>query len=307
MKKILVLYFTQSGQLKDILNHLTKDISNDCIIDFKEIKPNKPFPFPWSAAEFFDVMPESVLRIPIEIEPMPQLNNQDYDLVILGYQPWFLFPSQPTTGFLKSEWAKVLTNKPVITVLGTRNMWLNAQECVKEELNRLKAKLVGNIVFEDKHSNLTSTLTIIRWLLKGKKEASGRLPAAGVSDYDILQASIFGQPIAQCLMQDKLQDLQQGLLKLNSLNLHPNLITLEKRGLAQFPKFAKRAIVKGGPGAAARKPIIKTFQNLLIVAIFILSPITSVAAKIKTALNKKTLMKEVDYFKGVDYEVGKFK
>lgn len=305
MKKILVLYFTQSGQLKDILNHLTKDIPNDCILDFKEIKPKKPFPFPWPTTEFFDAMPESVLRIPIEIEPMPQLNDQDYDLVILGYQPWFLFPSQPTTGFLKSEWAKVLTNKPVITVLGTRNMWLNAQECVKEELNRLNAKLVGNIVFEDKHPNLTSTLTIIRWLLKGKKEASGRLPAAGVSDYDIQQAARFGKPISQCLMQDNLQNLQHELLKLDSLNLHPNLITLEKRGLAQFPKFAKRAIAKGGPGAAARKPIIKTFQNLLIVAIFILSPITSVAAKIKTALNKKALMKEVDYFKGVDYEVGK--
>ena len=307
MKKVLVLYFTQSGQLRDILKHITQNIQKECILDFQEIKPKKPFPFPWPANAFFDVMPESVLRIPIEIEPMPQLKDQDYDLVLLGYQPWFLFPSQPTTGFLKSEWAKVLKNKPVVTVLGTRNMWLNAQECVKEELNRLNARLVGNIVFEDKHANLTSTLTIIRWLLKGQKEASKRLPAAGVSDDDIQTAARFGQPILQSLNQGKLEGLQQEFLKLNALHLHPNLITLEKRGLAQFPKFAKRAVAKGGPGAIARKPIIKTFQNLLIVAIFILSPITSLTAKIKTALNKKALLKEVDYFKNVAFEPNKFK
>jgi len=307
MKKILVLYFTQSGQLKDILMHLTKDIQEQCVIDFHEIKPQIPFPFPWTAATFFDAMPESVFRIPIPIEDMPLLKEQDYDLVILGYQPWFLSPSQPTTGFLKSKWAAVLENKPIITVLGTRNMWLNAQECVKEELNRLNAKLVGNIVLEDKHGNLTSTLTIIRWLFKGQKEASSRLPAAGVSDEDISNVSRFGKPILKYLINTDLEDLQAELLKQNAITLHPNLITLEKRGVSQFPKFAKRAIAKGGPGSEARKPIIKTFQNLLIVAIFVLSPITSLTAKIKTALNKKALLKEVNYFKNTTFKSGKFK
>ncbi len=51
--------------------------------------------------------------------------------------------------------------------------------------------------------------------------------------------------------------------------------------------------------------MIKTFQRILMVAIFVLSPITSLIAKIQTALNKKQLLKEVEYFKGVGYEPGK--
>ena len=37
----------------------------------------------------------------------------DYDLVVLGYQTWYLSPSLPTTGFLKSRYAKVLKGKTI--------------------------------------------------------------------------------------------------------------------------------------------------------------------------------------------------
>lgn len=303
--KILAIYSTQSGQLRDILNNLVKDIQGEAEIDFAEIKLVQPFPFPWSSATFFDAMPECVLQIPSAIQPMPELKAKDYDLVIFGYQPWFLSPSNPANSFLKSEWAQVLKGKPVLTVIGCRNMWLNAQEKVKAELGQLGANHVGNIVLEDHHGNLVSLLTIIRWMFKGKKEASGRLPAAGVADQDIKGAQKYGMPILQHLKQNKIQQLQQDLLQLGAINLRPNLIVLEKRGVSQFPKWAKRARAKGGPGSPERKPVIKTFQNILMVAIFVLSPITTLIAKIQTAINKKQLLKEVEYFKGVGYEAGK--
>lgn len=303
--KILALYSTQSGQLRDILNNIVKDIQGEAEIDFAEIKLVKPFPFPWTSATFFDAMPECVLQIPSEIHPMPELKNKDYDLVIFGYQPWFLSPSNPANSFLKSEWAQVLKGKPVLTVIGCRNMWLNAQEKVKAELETLGANHVGNIVLEDHHGNLVSLLTIIRWMFKGQKAASGRLPAAGVADQDIRGAQKYGMPVLQHLKQNKINNLQQDLLQLGAINLRPNLIVLEKRGVSQFPKWAKRARAKGGPGSPERRPVIKTFQNILMVAIFVLSPITSLIAKIQTAINKKQLLKEVEYFKGVGYQPGK--
>lgn len=303
--KILALYASQSGQLRDILNNLVKDIQGEAEIDFAEIKLVRPFPFPWTAATFFDAMPECVLQIPSEIHPMPELKAKDYDLVIFGYQPWFLSPSNPANSFLKSEWAQALKGKPVLTVVGCRNMWLNAQEKVKAELAQLGAKHVGNIVLEDKHGNLVSLLTIIRWMFKGKKEASGRLPAAGVADSDIKGAQKYGVPVLQHFKQNKVDQLQKDLLQLGAIHLRPNLIVLEKRGVSQFPKWAKKARAKGGPGSAERRPVIKLFQRILMVAIFVLSPITSLIAKIQTALNKKQLLKEVEYFKGVSYEPGK--
>lgn len=303
--KILALYSTQSGQLRDILNNIVKDIQGEAEIDFAEIKLVKPFPFPWTSATFFDAMPECVLQIPSEIHPMPELKAKEYDLIIFGYQPWFLSPSNPANSFLKSEWAQVLKGKPVLTVIGCRNMWLNAQEKVKAELEILGANHVGNIVLEDHHGNLVSLLTIIRWMFKGQKAASGRLPAAGVADHDIKGAQKYGMPVLQHLKQNKINNLQQDLLQLGAINLRPNLIVLEKRGVSQFPKWAKRARAKGGPGSPERRPVIKTFQNILMVAIFVLSPITTLIAKIQTAINKKQLLKEVEYFKGVGYQPGK--
>lgn len=303
--KILAIYATQSGQLRDILNNVVKDIQGEAEIDFAEIRLVKPFPFPWSSATFFDAMPECVLQIPSDIQPMPELKAKDYDLIIFGYQPWFLSPSNPANSFLKSEWAQVLKGKPVLTVIGCRNMWLNAQEKVKAELQQLGANHVGNIVLEDSHGNLVSLLTIIRWMFKGQKEASGRLPAAGVAERDIKGAQKYGMPILQHLKQNKIDQLQQDLLQLGAINLRPNLIVLEKRGVSQFPKWAKRARAKGGPGSPERRGVIKTFQRILMVAIFVLSPITSLVAKIQTALKKKQLLKEVEYFKGVSYLPGK--
>lgn len=304
---ILVIYFTQSGQLKDILDNLVKDIKDEAIIDFAEIKLEKPFPFPWTATSFFDAMPECVLQIPSPIIPMPELASKQYDLIIFGYQPWFLSPSNPANSFLKSEWAKVLKGKPVITVIGSRNMWLNAQEKVKEDFERLGATHVGNIVLEDKHPNMVSTLTIIRWLFKGQKKASKRLPDAGVSDADIAATQQYGLPILNHFKENNLASLQATLLQKGAINLRPGLIVLEKRGVSQFPKWAKRARGKGEPGNPERMKVIKTFQRLLMTAIFVLSPITNLVAKIQTALKMKQLMKEVAYFKGVQFEPGKLK
>ncbi len=303
--KILIIYFSQSGQLRHILDNVVQDIKQEATVDFAEIKPVNPFPFPWTSATFFDAMPECVLQIPSEIQPMPELTAKDYDLVIFGYQPWFLSPSNPANSFLKSEWAKALKGKPVITVVGSRNMWLNAQEKVKADLAQLQARHVGHIVLEDKHGNLTSTLTIIRWLFKGQKKASGMLPDAGVSEKDIRDTQKYGVPILQHFKQNKIDRLQQDLLQLGAIHLRPNLIVLEKRGVSQFPKWAQKARAKGGPGSEARRPVIKLFSRILIVAIFVLSPITALIAAIQTALKKKQLLKEVEYFKSTAYVPGK--
>lgn len=303
--KILVIYFSQSGQLRNILENIVKDIKDKAEIDFAEIKPAKPFPFPWTADSFFDAMPECVLQIPSELIPMPELKKKDYDLIILGYQPWFLSPSNPANSFLKSIWTEVMKDKPVITVIGSRNMWLNAQEIVKSELKRIGARHIGNIVFEDKHTNIISTLTIIRWLFKGQKGASKLLPEAGVSDKDMLSAQRFGIPIWEHWSQNKIDNLQKQLLLLGAINLRPELIILEKRGISQFPKWARKARAKGEPGNPQRAKVIKTFQRLLITAIFVLSPITSLIAKIQTALKMKKLLQDVAYFKGVEYLPGK--
>ena len=304
--KILVLYFSQSGQLRDILDNTLQDIKDKAEITFAEIEMAKPFPFPWTAMQFFDAMPETVERIPSEIKPLPDsIINKDYDLVIYGYQPWFLNPSQPTTSFLKSKYASVLKGKPVVTIVGCRNMWLHGQEKVKEDIQSAGGKLVGNIVLQDSYTNLVSLLTIIRWNFTGQKEASRFLPAAGVQDKDIKGSKRFGTPIYEHLVQNKLDTLQDDLLSNGAIQLNPGLVLLEQRGIKNFRYWAKFIREKGGPGDPNRAGRVKMFMRLLLTAIFVLSPLSSLTAFIKLQLKKKSLLKDVEYFKQLAYEKGR--
>ncbi|MGN6566831.1 MAG: hypothetical protein ACTHJ0_02700 [Flavipsychrobacter sp.] len=303
---ILVLYYTQTGQIKDILDNVLADVQGNADITYTRIEPVHDFPFPWKTTQFFDAMPESVQHIPIEVKPLSEeIMNKHYDLVVLGYQPWFLNPSQPVSSFLQSPSAAVLKDKPVVTVIGCRNMWLHGQEKVKAYLQQLGAKLVGNIVLTDTNTNLISLLTIIRWAMKGQKEASGWLPAAGVQEVDVKNATRFGKTINKHLIGNDFMTLQDDLLKDKAVVLNPGLVLLEQRGIKNFRYWAKYIREKGGPKDPNRVGRIKQFKNLLLVGIFVLSPISSVAAFIKLQIKKRTLLKDVDYFKNVTYEQGR--
>jgi hypothetical protein len=304
--RILVVYYTQTGQLREILDNVIADIEGQADIDYAQIEPVNPFPFPWKALEFFDAMPETVEHLPAPIKPLPaEILSKHYDLVIFGYQPWFLNPSQPTTAFLKSEFAGVFKNRPVMTVIGCRNMWLHAQEKVKEYIEAANGRLVGNIVLNDTNSNLVSLLTVIRWSFKGQKEASGLLPAAGVQQEDIMGAKRFGDTIYKHLKDDNLIALQQELLEQGAINLRPGLVILEQRGIKNFRFWAKFIRERGGPGDPNRSGRVLMFKNLLLVAIFVLSPISSFTALIKLLIKRNSLLKDVDYFKQLQFEKGR--
>ncbi len=60
-KKILAVYFTQSGQLGDIIDSFTGPLTaSGAIVEKLQVQPVKKFPFPWSIHVFFAAMTESV-------------------------------------------------------------------------------------------------------------------------------------------------------------------------------------------------------------------------------------------------------
>lgn len=298
---ILVLYYSQTGQLRDIIDRILLEMGAQCVIEFKQIEPEKPFSFPWNAYDFFDCMPESVQLIPEPIRPI-RTDRDDYDLVILGWQPWFLSPSIPMTSFLKSSYANILKGKRVLTVCGSRNMWLNAHEQIKNQLLQLEAKHCGHLVFFDRNPNLTSVLTVIRWTFKGKKEASSWLPEAGVQKNDIAAATRFGKPILDILQSGQWDILQQKLLDQQGIELKPGLIVLEKRAIINFRKFSIFILERGKRGDLSRKSRVLLFKRLLLVGVFILSPISQLSAKVQLVLNRRKLEEEAEYFKNIRYQ-----
>src|SRR6266581_2026775 len=135
MKRVLVVHFSQTGQLARVARRLVSPLAEAGDVELVEevLRPHQPYPFPWPAWRFLDVMPETVLLEPPELEPLSVRAEEPFDLIILAYQVWYLAPSGPITAFLKSEAGKrLLRGRPVVTVIACRNMWLVAQETVKQ-------------------------------------------------------------------------------------------------------------------------------------------------------------------------------
>lgn len=297
--KILIFYYSQTGQTKRIATQLFKDSENLFEIEYEEIRPLNPFPFPWNSYAFFDCMPETVLMEPYPLN-LPSQLDKHYDLVIIAYQPWFLSPSLPVSSFLQLPEVKLfLNNKKVITLIGCRNMWINAQEKMKKLLITSNAQLIGNIVLEDKSPNLISVLTIMRWMFKGQKEASGLLPVAGIREYEFDNLKRFQTIIHHAATTLNYTQLQNDIIANNGVNIKPSLILLEKRGNKSFNFFARFIKQKGNMGDIQRKPRVILYKYLLIIILFILSPISALIAKIVSIINKKSLNTEIKYFQHV--------
>jgi hypothetical protein len=300
MKNVLVVYYSQSGQLESIARNIAQPLldSGEINVTFHEIQLEKPFPFPWNNEAFFDAFPESFLQIPTALKPIsPEILNTKFDLILLNYQVWYLSPSIPINSFLKSQDAqKLLNNTPVVTISGSRNMWILAQEKVKKLLKQNNAPLKGNIALVDRAGNLISVVTIFDWMLSGiKRKYLGIFPLPGVSDKDVKDSSKFGKAILSCLNDNNLENLQPKLLELDAVRIKPFLITVDRTGNKIFNVWSNLIIKKG----ESRKKWLKFFKIYLFVAIWIISPIVFVFYLIFYPLMLNKINKEKSYYKGI--------
>jgi hypothetical protein len=299
MKRILILYYTQSGQLLSILESLARPLIHaGHTIHFEEIQPEERFPFPWTSYQFFNAFPEVFSQKPQQLKSISTKATNGYDVIILGYQPWFLTPSRPVSSFLQSEDArKILAGKPIITVLGCRNMWLGAQEKVKRRLSYIDAELVGHIAMIDRSPNLTSLITILRWMFTGNKKPFWIFPAAGVSQSDIDYATTYGEIINEAVGSADYSHLQSKLNEAGAIDIKPNLVLLERRGQKAFSVWSKFIASGGGVHSTGRKVRVYIFMYLLPTAIFILSPLLWVVSRLMLSINRKELIRDVEYYK----------
>jgi hypothetical protein len=269
-KKVLAIYYSQSGQLGEIIDNLTAPLINAGVsVEKVNIQLTNPFPFPWTADTFFSVMPDCVLGVPVEVAPFA-LKEANYDLVILGYQAWFLSPSIPFNSLMQQpQLKKVLKNTPVITVTGARNMWLNAFVRVKKMIHATGAKLVGNIALVDTHPNPISFITIFHWMLHGKKDKYLNIfPPPGVSDTDIKHSGIFGEHVLTHLNANNWDDLQDELVNQGAVKLKYNLMIIESVAGKIFGVWANFIVKRKN-----RAFWLAAFKYYLLIAFWIGAPI----------------------------------
>ena len=292
MKKVLVIYQSQTGQLKRVVESFVSKLADEEIqVHVRAIEPIEKLPYPSTFYQFADEFPEAVHMDGCEIKEVEFLDD-NYDLIIVGYTIWFLSPSSPIVGFLKSEQAKKLFyDTPVVTLIACRDMWIMAQEKMKVLLEKLNAKLIDNVVLTDQGKGIYSFVTTPRWLLTGKKDAFWFFPKAGISQNDIDEASRFGIRLNEALKNDEQKSGKPLLKNLNAVSVDGKLVAAEKIATRSANIWAKLIKLCGDKKTLGRKIAMTFYSAFLVILVFTVVPISIIVRKIVNSFQEEKLKK----------------
>lgn len=297
MKRVLVVYHTQTGQLERCARAIAAPLqAAGHAVDYLKLETQPPYPYPWPIWQFLDAFPESVYLDPPALKPWQAASR--YDLVLLAYSPWFLSPSPALTAFATSEAGRaLLRDTPVVTLTASRGMWIQAQEQVKELLARAGARHCDHVALDDPHK-LSSFITTPRWLLTGNAEPFWGLPRAGVPDEIIAGSARFGRALAAALSANRLDGRQPALTGLGAARVDPALLTSEKIGRRSFRVWGKLVRAAGRPGAAARRPVLAAYVAFLILMIVTVVPLSLLVRTLLKPLMRARLAAQAARYEG---------
>lgn len=301
MRQVLIVHYSQTGQLDRLAQSVCGPLQQhaDIQLDYLQLQPAQPYPFPWPFLDFFRIFPETVLMRPQPLLPLAVDASKRYDLVILAYQVWFLSPSQPMTAFLASpEATQLLKGTPVVTLIGCRNMWLMAQEKLKARLSELGARLVDNIALTDACGTAASFLATPLWLFTGRQKPYSWVPRAGIDEAEIAAASRFGLAMAQRLTADSLPIEQPMLSGLGAVRIDEKLIASEKVGNRSFQLWS-RLLAALGPQQSRRRAVgLVVYIVFLLCLIVTVVPLSALLKKLLAPLLKERTQREKACFAG---------
>lgn len=298
-KRVLVIRYSQTGQLDAVAEQIVEPLRTNpgVVVRDEVLRPLKPNPFPWPFLTFFDAFPETVHLKPAPLQQLTLTGDEDFDLIILPYQVWFLAPSQPITAFLQGPVAmRLLKGKPVVTVIACRNMWLIAHEKLKVLLAATGARLVDNVVLIDEGPTLATFFTTPVWLLSGRKRGFWGMPDAGLTPQQIAGSRRFGLALADGLRRDAERGSEPMLAGLGAVRANPKLYISEKAGTRSFYLWGKLIMAIGGPGSLARRPVVALYVLFLIALIVTVVPVSLTLQALFRPLFKGSLTKMKDRF-----------
>lgn len=180
-------------------------------------------------------------------------------------------------------------------------MWLNSQESIKKLIADAGGKLVGNIPLMDRVSNLVSAVTILHWMLTGRKDRKwGIFPKPGVSDEDIAGAGRFGSIVRKAFDRGEYAGLQKEIMATDLISIPTDILFIEGRAKKLFRIWANLIKTKGTT-PAKRKRLVGFFKYYLLVALFMVAPVVVTLYRLLIApFASGAIKKKKEYFCGVE-------
>jgi hypothetical protein len=282
MKNVLIVSYSQSGQLADIVAALARSLETEEIkVHHEVLRPEPAFPFPWPFFAFLDAFPESVRLDPRPNSPLAIPGDAEFDLVILAWTVWYLSPSQPMTAFLQSaEAGRLLAGRPVVSLVACRNMWFSAFDTLKTLVAQAGGHLVDHVALTDESPALFTFITTPRWMLTGRRDRFLGLPPAGINARQTAETARFGTALAEALGHDEEKSGQPMLSGLAAVKVTPHLVMSERTGRRVFQAWSGFVRLFGRAGQRRRIPALLLFILYLTLAILIIVPLNFVLQRL---------------------------
>jgi hypothetical protein len=240
-----------------------------------------------------------VYEDPDPIEPLRLAADAQFDLIIIAYTVWFVSPNLPTMAFLKSpQAARLMRDKPVVTLIGCRNMWLMAQERVKEHIAALGGRLIDNVVLIDVAHMAATLVSTPMWMLTGKRGPflNGTIPAAGIPANEIAGAARFGSAIARQLPTRRSGDYTPMLRGLSAVSVNEGLIASEPIIRRSFRIWGGLLRSLGNQQSITRRLVLALYVVFLVSLLLTVVPISAVLKRLLAPLTQKRTKRQRAYF-----------
>lgn len=203
MARVIALYSSLTQQTERVVLEVAGALqSGGHQVALEKLELQEPYPLPLPAPTLARLLKQAVSgRWPAPpVQPLSGPLPEQPDLIILGYQPWFMTPSVPMHAFLKSEQAALLKGRPVIGLLTCRGMYARASGLFREWVEAQGGQVVEQRVWCDQ-SPEPGNFASLGYMLKHGHEPRGGLmkqliPPFGPGEAGFIRARQYGESLS---------------------------------------------------------------------------------------------------------------
>lgn len=226
-RRVLAIYYSLTGETRAVLDAMAgalRAAGHEVDLAPVEVVAG-PYRVPYPKGRFFWewLLAWLGVRLRVEVHPVALPRPvADYDLILLGHQPWYLDTSIPMASWLESPQARLLSGKRVVSVITARTMWERAFRRAAERVEGLGGCIVDSFVLRNLVPMPQNMPLTLHRLFEGRDAdgALGKLGRFGIGASGRRAAERFGRLLALRLDHDLLDDTlthteghRQGLLR----------------------------------------------------------------------------------------------
>lgn len=209
MPRVLLLYFSFSGQTSGLLNNLGCGLKREGVeVNFAKLRPLTPLRFPvGSILATCKMMLTTLFRCRTAINEPDKSVWEDYDLIILAGPTWSYNPSGPILDLIDRFGPRLFKNKTVLPIISCRGYWRVHWYGLKSLLEKCGASIPNKIVFTHPTPEPWRTLGVFLKIAGKAPERSKLLgryyKRYGHSKRQLLEAEKLGGVIGSCLKHNR--------------------------------------------------------------------------------------------------------